>query len=121
MVRVGSYVDCVDNTGILKLKCICIEGNKKEGEPGDKIVCVVKAVDEKHKLTGDRKIFKCVILGRRKLVNRRDGSSLKFNKNVVVMLGSRDEPMGSRAKSAVFRELRSRGYFRIVSMGMKLV
>lgn len=118
MIQNESRLQVADNTGAKELLVIRVLGGSKRryGYVGDIVVATVK------KATPDGQVKKsdvvrAVIVRTAKEVRRADGSYVKFDDNAAVILkaGSQD-PMGSRIFGPVARELREKGYMKIVSL-----
>lgn len=122
MIQVPTVLNVADNTGIKKLKCIKVLGGSKRryASIGDVIVCAVKEVipTSTYKRGG---IVKAVIVRVRKEVRRKDGSHIKFDENAAVIVNNQIEPIGKRVFGPVARELREKGYMRIVSLAPEVL
>ena len=81
---------------------------------GDKIVVTVKDASPGGIKKGT--VSKAVIVRTRKEIRRKDGSYIRFDDNAVVLLNASDEPRGTRIFGPVARELREKGFARIVSL-----
>lgn len=118
MIQTESRLKVADNTGAKELLVIrVIKGsNAHYGYVGDIVVGAVKkaAPDGQVKKS---EVVRAVIVRCAKEVRRADGSYIKFDDNAAVILkpGGTD-PMGTRIFGPVARELRERGYMKIVSL-----
>ena len=87
---------------------------------GDKIVVTVK-----DSLPGGAMkkgtVSKAVIVRTKKKLRRKDGSYINFDDNAVVLLNISDEPRGTRIFGPVARELRDKGYMKIVSLAPEVL
>jgi len=118
MIQNESRLKVADNTGARELLVIRVLGGSKVryGSVGDIVVATVK------KSTPDGQVKKsdvvrAVIVRTAKELRRADGSYIKFDDNAAVILkaGSQD-PMGTRIFGPVARELREKGFMKIVSL-----
>lgn len=111
-----------DNTGAREVMCIGILGEsaKKFATVGDKIVVSVKKTIPGSSMEKG-KVVRAVIVRTRKEVRRKDGSYVRFDDNAVVLLNQADEPIGTRVFGPVARELRDKGFTRVVSLAPEVV
>ena len=87
---------------------------------GDKIVVTVKdALPGGGVKKGT--ISKAVIVRTKHKLRRKDGSYISFDDNAVVLLNNSDEPRGTRIFGPVARELRDKGYMKIVSLAPEVL
>jgi large subunit ribosomal protein L14 len=123
MIQMYTYLDVADNTGAKECMCIKVLGGTKRrtASLGDIIVASVK----KALPGGDVKpgeIVKGVIVRVKKTIRREDGSSVRFDRNALVLINKEDEnPRGTRIFGAVARELRDKGFLKIVSLASEVV
>ncbi len=107
-----------DNTGAKLLQCIKVLGGtrRRYAHVGDVVICSVKAAEPRGQVKkGD--VVQAVIVRQRKEWPRLDGSAIRFDENaaVIVQKGVK-EPLGSRVFGPVARELKERGFSKIVSL-----
>jgi len=134
MIQQQSIVDVADNTGAKRVMVIRVLGGStaRGGKPrrktagvGDLVVCTVKKAlaNSDFMKPGNRKarIVKAVVVRTRNATSRPDGSYVRFDRNAVVLLDERNEPRGTRIFGAVARELRERGYMKIISLADEVV
>ena|SRR5205823_6146893 len=123
MIQMYSYLDVADNTGAKECMCIKVLGGTKRRSAtlGDVIIASVKkAIPGGDVKCGD--VIKGVIVRVKKTVRRDDGSSVRFDSNAMVLLNKEDDnPRGTRIFGAVARELRDKGYLKIVSLAPEVV
>ena len=122
MIQQESRVKVADNSGAKELLCIRVLGGTKKryARIGDKIVCTVKAADPSSSVKkGD--IVKAVVVRTRKERRRQDGSYIRFDDNAAVLLANDGGPRGTRIFGPVARELRDKGYMKIVSLAPEVL
>jgi large subunit ribosomal protein L14 len=122
MIRPYSRLKVADNTGAKEILCIRVLGssNKKYGRVGDLIVCAVKEAAPGGSVSkGD--IVRAVIVRTRKETRRPDGSLVRFDQNAAVILDETGNPKGTRIFGPVCRELRDKGYMKIISLAPEVV
>jgi large subunit ribosomal protein L14 len=122
MIQMYTYLDVADNTGAKKCMCIKVLGGtrRRYAGLGDIIVASVKdAIPNSDVKKGD--VVKGVIVRLRKSTRREDGSYVRFDRNAVVLIDNEKNPRGTRVFGAVARELRDRGFLKIVSLAAEVV
>src|SRR5438067_11848851 len=123
MIQMYTWLDVADNTGAKEAMCIKVLGGSRRRYAGlgDIIIASVKkAMPGGDVKPGD--IVKGVIVRTRKAMRRDDGSYVRFDRNAIVLLNNEDEnPRGTRIFGAVARELRERGFLKIVSLAAEVV
>ena len=115
MVQKQTYLDVADNSGAKRLQCIHVVGStgKRFAYLGDKIKCAVKkAIPGGMVKKGD--VVDAVVVRTVKELRREDGSYIRFGDNAAVIIKDK-VPVATRIFGPVARELRSRGYNKIVS------
>jgi len=112
-----------DNSGAKKLMCIRVLGGyrKRFAQIGDIITCSVKeALPRTQVKKGE--VVHAVIVRQRKELRRKDGTYIRFDENAVVIIDKASgEPKGTRIFGPVARELRQKGYQRIVSLAPEVL
>jgi large subunit ribosomal protein L14 len=128
MIQQQSYLDIADNSGAKTAMCMKVLGGstprgkfvRKTAGVGDIIMCVVKKALPNAEIK-DGQIVRAVIVRTRHAIKRPDGSYIRFDKNAAVIISKEDEPVGSRIFGAVARELREKGFLKIVSLASEVV
>ena len=122
MIQQYTYLDVADNTGAKECMCIKVLGGSRRRYAGigDIIVASVKkAIPGGEVKPGD--VVKGVIVRTKKATRRDDGSYVRFDRNALVLIDNEQNPRGTRIFGAVARELRDRGYLKIVSLASEVV
>ncbi|MCS7159891.1 MAG: 50S ribosomal protein L14 [Gemmatales bacterium] len=122
MIQMTTYLDVADNTGAKECMCIKVLGGSKRryGGLGDIIVASVKkAIPGGEVKPGD--IVKGVIVRCKKPHRREDGSYIRFDSNAMVLIDNEKNPRGTRIFGAVARELREKGFMKIISLAAEVV
>lgn len=123
MIQLRSIVNVADNTGAHKLSVIQVygRGNKKKAYIGDIVNCVVKKADPIGTVKTHEKV-KAVLVRSRKESRRSDGSYIRFDDNAVVIIDNPKDknPVGTRIFGPVVRELKDKGFNKIVSMAVEV-
>ncbi|HLE24100.1 MAG TPA: 50S ribosomal protein L14 [Thermodesulfobacteriota bacterium] len=122
MIQPTTILQAADNTGAKRLFCIRVMGgsNRKYAGLGDVIVVSVKEAIPNSKVEkGD--VHRAVIVRTRKEQRRSDGSYVRFDDNAAVLITKENEPIGTRVFGPVARELRSKGFMKIISLAPEVV
>ena len=122
MIQIYSNLDVADNTGARRLRCIQVMGGtrRRYARVGDIITATVKeALPHSNVKKGD--VVKAVVVRTKKDMQRPDGTVIRFDGNAAVLINQNKEPEGTRIFGPVPRELREKGYMRIVSLAPEVV
>ena len=122
MIQMQTVLEVADNSGARKVQCIKVLGgsHRKTASVGDVIVVSVKEAIPRGKVKkGD--VHRAVIVRTAKDVNRKDGSTIRFDKNAAVLVNKTNEPIGTRIFGPVVRELRARRFMKIVSLAPEVL
>ncbi len=112
-----------DNTGAKLLQCIHVFGGykKRYGGIGDMLTCVVKEAAPRG-MVKKSDIVHVVLVRSHKEVRRADGTYIRFDDNAGVIIEQKNkEPKGTRIFGPVARELRAKGYGKIISLAPEVV
>ena len=123
MIQQESRLKVADNTGAKELLVIHVMGGSvvHYGRVGDIVVETVKSATPQGSVKKSD-IVKAVIVRCSKEWRREDGSSIRFDDNAAVILdGDTQNPKGTRIFGPVARELREKGYMKIVSLAPEVL
>ena len=123
MIQQESSLKVADNTGAREVLCIRVLGGsrRKYGGVGDIITATVKAASP-HGAVKKGEIVRAVIVRTAKEYRRSDGSHIRFDDNAAVILdGVSQNPKGTRIFGPVARELREKGFTRIMSLAPEVL
>jgi large subunit ribosomal protein L14 len=115
-------LDVADNSGARRVQCIKVLGGSKRrfASVGDVIVVTVKdAIPRGRVKKGE--VLQAVVVRTAKDVRRQDGSAIRFDRNAAVLINKQGEPIGTRIFGPVTRELRGKGYMKIVSLAPEVL
>lgn len=137
MIQQESVLDIADNTGAKRALVIRVLGGsthrgkytRRTASVGDIVVCTVKKalpnsdcyIGNNRKERSSRRKVKAVIVRTRFPVRRPDGSYVRFDSNAAVLIDDEKNPKGTRIFGAVARELREKGFMKIVSLASEVV
>jgi len=122
MIQMQTNLDVADNSGARRVQCIKVLGGAKRkfASVGDVIVVSVKdAIPRGRVKKGD--VHRAVIVRTAKEVRRPDGSVIRFDRNAAVLINKQNEPIGTRIFGPVVRELRAKGYMKIISLSPEVL
>lgn len=123
MIQVESRMVIADNTGAREILVIHIKGGSRRryGRVGDIVVGAVKSASPQGSIKKSE-VVKAVIVRCSKEWRREDGSSIRFDDNAAVILDADgSNPKGTRIFGPVARELRERGFMKIVSLAPEVL
>ena len=123
MIQTESRMKVADNTGAKELLVIHVMGGSRRryGRIGDVCVCTVKSATPQGSVKKSD-VVKAVIVRTAKEWRREDGSSIRFDDNAAVILDTDGHnPKGTRIFGPVARELREKGYMKIVSLAPEVL
>lgn len=122
MIQIYSKLEVADNSGARKLCVIQVVGGSKRRYAGlgDVVTASVKeALPNSNVKKGE--VVKAVVVRVKHDTQRPDGTSIRFDSNAAVLINPQKEPRGTRIFGPVPRELRERGYMRILSLAPEVV
>lgn len=122
MIQQESRLKVADNTGAKELLCIRVLGGsmRRYAHLGDVIIATVKqAAPNGAVKEGD--VVRAVVVRTTYPQRRADGSAIRFDDNAAVIIDQMRAPRGTRIFGPVARELRDRGYMRIVSLAPEVL
>jgi large subunit ribosomal protein L14 len=122
MIQPESKLKVADNTGAKAVKCIKVLGGSKRryARLGDVIVVSVKEASPKG-VVKKKAVERAVVVRQVKEYQRKDGSSIKFDENAVVIIDTDRQPKGTRVFGPVARELREKGFQKIISLAPEVL
>jgi large subunit ribosomal protein L14 len=123
MIQMETVLGSGDNSGAKSLKCIKVLGGsrKMSADVGDIIVVSVQEASPTSKVKKGS-VQKAVVVRTRSPINRKDGSTIRFDENACVLLkGTDSDPIGTRIFGPVAREIRNAGFIRIASLAPEVL
>lgn len=122
MVQKQSYLEVADNSGAKELQVIHVSGGTgtKKASLGDTVICAVKKAIPGG-LVKKSQVVRVVIVRTCKEVRRKDGSYVRFGDNAGVIISKEGEPIGTRIFGPIARELRAKGFAKIISLAPEVV
>lgn len=122
MIQVESNLGVADNSGARRVQCIKVLGGsgRRYARPGDVIVVSIKEAIPRARVQKG-KVHKAVVVRTVQPILRKDGTSISFDTNDVVLLNNAGEPIGTRIFGPVPRELRAKNYMKIISLAPEVL
>lgn len=121
MIQAETWLKSADNTGAKMIECFKVLGGTRRrfAQIGDIIVASVKSAEPRGMVKKGDKV-RALIVRQRKELRRRDGSYIRFDENAAVILEGKD-PKGTRIFGPVAREIRDKGYAKIISLAPEVL
>lgn len=116
-------VHVADNSGAKKLQVIRVLGGyqKHYSRIGDIMTCVVKEA-QPHAAIKKSDVVHAVLVRSKKETRRSNGTYIRFDENAAVVIDrATKEPKGTRVFGPVARELRAKGFRKIVSLAPEVL
>ena len=122
MIQQQTRLRVADNSGAKEIMCIKVLGGtcRRYAYPGDVFVASVKAAAPNGQVK-KKEVVRAVVVRTRKELRRKDGSTLRFDDNAAVIVNKDGTPRGTRIFGPVARELREKGFMKIISLAPKVV
>ncbi len=122
MIRMRSVLEVADNTGAKKASMIGVIGRsgRLTAEVGDIVSANVKeSTPDATVKKGE--VVKAVVVRTKNKIRRPDGTSIRFDSNALVIIDAQKNPRGTRIFGPVPRELRDRGFMKIISLAPEVI
>ncbi|MDD3480804.1 MAG: 50S ribosomal protein L14 [Patescibacteria group bacterium] len=122
MIQAETRLRVADNTGAKEIMCIKVLGGSRRRYAGigDTIIASVKLAVPGGQAK-KKEVVRAVVVRTRKETKRKDGSTIRFDDNAAVLVGTDGQPRGTRIFGPVGRELREKGFSRILSQAPEVL
>ncbi|MCI6216276.1 MAG: 50S ribosomal protein L14 [Bacillales bacterium] len=122
MIHNETSLVVADNSGARSVKVFRLYGgsHRKVSSIGDVVLCSVKDAIPNGKVKKSD-VVKGVIVRVKHPVLRKDGSTIAFDDNAIVLIDNDGNPIGTRVFGPVARELRDKGYMKIISLAVEVL
>jgi len=123
MIQTRTMLSVADNSGAKLVQVIKVPGGSRRryARLGDIVVISVKSA-EPRKIVKKKDVLRAVVCRQRQPFRRKDGSYVRFDDNAVIILEAKtQEPKAGRIFGPIPRELRERGYAKIISLAPEVV
>jgi len=122
MIQQETRLKVADNSGAKSILCIRVLGGtgRRYAHVGDVIVASVKDANPSGNVKR-KSVVKAVVVRTTNAIKRKDGSTIRFDENAAVIIGDDKNPKATRVFGPVPRELRDRGYMKIISLAPEVL
>lgn len=122
MIQERAILKVADNSGAKTIRCFRVlgGGRKRYAAIGDIIVASVQTAEPRKNIK-KKDIVKAVIVRTRNPIRRKGGFYVRFDDNSAVIINVKKEPLGTRIFGPIPRELKDKGYEKIVSLAQEIV
>jgi large subunit ribosomal protein L14 len=122
MIQERSILKVADNSGAKSIRCFRILGGTRHryAKIGDVIVASVQEA-EPRKAVKKKDVVRAVIARTKNVLRRPDGSYIRFDENAAILIGSKKEPLATRIFGPIPRELKEKGFEKILMMAEEVV
>ena len=122
MIQQETRLKVTDNSGAKEILCIRVLGGSRRryARVGDIITATVK-IDAPQGQVSKKSVVKAVVVRTRDTIKRKDGSTIAFDDNAAVIIGEDKQPKATRIFGPVPRELREKGYQKIISLAPEVL
>jgi len=122
MIQMLSKLTVADNSGAKIVQCIKVLGGagKMSAALGDEIIVSIKTAIPRSKVKKGE-VHRALIVRTKKEMSRKDGSTVKFYGNSVVLIDNNGDLLGTRVFGPVPRELRAKNYMKIISLAPEVL
>jgi len=123
MIQPRTMLKVADNTGAKVLQCFHVLGGSKRkyGQLGDVIVGTIKKAEPRRPVK-KHDIVRAVIIRQKKFFRRPTGIYIRFDDNACVVLeGKTDVPKGGRILGPVAREIKEKGFEKVIALAEEIV
>jgi large subunit ribosomal protein L14 len=124
MIQERSILKVADNSGAKIVRCFRILGGTRHryAKIGDVIVASVQSAEPRNKAGIKKKdIVRTVLVRSRQAMRRKDGSYVRFDENAVVVIGTKKEPVATRVFGPLPKELKEKGFDKIMTLAEEIV
>lgn len=122
MIQQETRLTVTDNSGAHEILCIRVLGGtrRRYARIGDIITASVKNASPSGGVR-KKQVVQAVVVRTRSPLKRADGSTIAFDDNAAVIIDDDKQPRGTRIFGPVPRELRERGFNRIISLAPEVL
>ena len=122
MIQERSILKVADNSGAKVVRCFRILGGtrRRYAGVGDIIVASVQSA-EPRKTVKKKDVVKVLVIRTKNALRRKDGSYVRFDENAVVLMDAKKEPVATRIFGPLPRELKERGFEKLMTMAEEIV
>ena len=122
MIQERSVLKVADNSGAKIVRCFRILGGTRHryANVGDVIVASVQTA-EPRKSVKKKDVVKVLVVRTKNAIRRKDGSYVRFDENAVILVDAKKEPVATRVFGPLPRELKEKGFEKLMTMAEEIV
>lgn len=122
MIQAETKLRVADNSGAREIECFKVLGGSRRRYAGlgDVIIASVKLATPGAQVK-KKDVVRAVVVRTRKPNQRPDGTTVRFDDNAAVVIDNANQPRGTRVFGPVAREIRDRGFNRIISLAPEVL
>ena len=122
MIQERSILKVADNSGAKVVRCFRVLGgtHHRYAGVGDIVVASVQSA-EPRKSVKKKDVVKVLVIRTKKALRRKDGSYVRFDENAVVLIDAKKEPVATRIFGPLPRELKEKGFEKLMTMAEEIV
>ncbi|HUC31528.1 MAG TPA: 50S ribosomal protein L14 [Candidatus Paceibacterota bacterium] len=122
MIQERSVIKVADNSGAKVVRCFRILGgtHHRYAGVGDVIVASVQSA-EPRKAVKKKDVVKVLVVRTKSALRRKDGSYVRFDENAVILIDAKKEPVATRIFGPLPRELKEKGFEKLMTMAEEIV
>lgn len=122
MIQERSVLKVADNSGAKIVRCFRILGGSKRryAGVGDIVVASVQSA-EPRKTVKKKDVVKVLVVRTKNAIRRKDGSYVRFDENAVILVDAKKEPVATRIFGPLPRELKEKGFEKLMTMAEEIV
>lgn len=122
MIQTRTILNVADNTGAKRAACVKVLGGSKRryAQAGDVIIVAIKNASPRG-IVKNHSVERAVIVRTAAPIHRSDGTYLRFDENACVIIAADGLPKGTRVFGPIARELRQKGYQKIISLAPEVL
>lgn len=122
MIQERSILKVADNSGAKVVRCFRVLGGtrRRYAGVGDIVVASVQ-IAEPRKAVKKKDVVKVLVVRTKNALRRKDGSYVRFDENAVVLVDAKKEPVATRVFGPLPRELKEKGYEKLMTMAEETV
>ena len=122
MIQERSVLKVADNSGAKVVRCFRILGGSKRryAGVGDIVVASVQSA-EPRKTVKKKDVVKVLVIRTKNALRRKDGSYVRFDESAVILVDAKKEPVATRIFGPLPRELKEKGFEKLMTMAEEIV
>ena len=122
MIQERSILKVADNSGAKMVRCFRILGGtrRRYARIGDIVIASVQSAEPRKNIK-KKDIIKALIVRQRQPLKRVDGSYVRFDENAVILVDAKKEPIATRVFGPMPRELKAKGFEKVITMAEEIV